>query len=49
MVLYTEQQLEDCYHEYRLMQVRQDMSFVTLNEFRELFEDLMHILYKDLL
>ena len=49
MVLYTEKQLEDCYQEYRRMQIRRDMSFVTLEEFRELVEDIMHILYKDLL
>ena len=47
MILYTEEQLENCYRIYRLHQVRQDMSFVTLEDFRNMFEDIMQEAYKD--
>ena len=45
MVLYTEEQLEDCYRRYRLHQVKKDMSFMTLENFRLMFEDIMAVLY----
>ena len=45
MVLYTEEQLEDCYRRYRLHQVKKDMSFMTLEDFRLMFEDIMAVLY----
>ena len=38
MILYTEKQLEDCYNVYRIMQIKQDMAFVSLDDFRVLFE-----------
>tara|TARA_R100001594_G_C3844295_1_gene216696 strand:- start:298 stop:447 length:150 start_codon:yes stop_codon:yes gene_type:complete len=45
MVLYTEEQLEDCYRRYRLHQVKRDMPFMTLENFRLMFEDIMAVLY----
>ena len=45
MVLYTEKQLEDCYRRYRLHQVKKDMPFMTLEDFRLMFEDIMAVLY----
>ena len=47
MVLYTEKQLEDCYRRYRLHQVRQDMPFMSLEDFRSMFEDMMEVIYTD--
>jgi|TARA_R100000353_G_scaffold4687_1_gene6774 hypothetical protein len=49
MILYTEKQLEDAYHSYRVTQVKQDMAFVTLQDFRIMFEKILEILYKDIL
>ena len=47
MILYTEKQLEDCYRQYCLHQVRQDMPFMKLEDFRNMFEDIMEVAYKD--
>tara|TARA_Y100000590_G_scaffold402804_1_gene488866 strand:+ start:2923 stop:3075 length:153 start_codon:yes stop_codon:yes gene_type:complete len=47
MVLYTEKQLEDCYRRYRLHQVKKDMPFMTLEDFRLMFEDIMEIVYSE--
>ena len=47
MILYTEKQLEDCYRRYRVHQVKHDMSFVILDDFRKMFEDMMAILYEE--
>ena len=47
MILYTEKQLEDCYRQYCLHQVRHDMSFMQLEDFRNMFEDIMEKAYKD--
>jgi hypothetical protein len=47
MILYTEKQLEDCYRIYRLHQVKQDMPFMTLEDFRNMFEDIMEKAYKE--
>jgi hypothetical protein len=41
MVLYTEKQLEIAYNIYRMHQVRQDLSFMELENFRRLYEELM--------
>ena len=49
MILYTEKQLEDAYHSYRVTQVKQDMAFITLKDFRIMFEEILEILYKDIL
>ena len=47
MILYTEKQLEDCYRQYCLHQVRHDMPFMKLEDFRYMFEDIMEVAYKD--
>ena len=47
MILYTEEQLENCYRRYRLHQVKRDMSFMTLEDFRLMFEDMMAEVYKE--
>ena len=47
MILYLEKQLEDCYRIYRLHQVKQDMPFMTLEDFRLMFEDMMAEVYKE--
>ena len=45
MILYTEKQLEDAYKIYRLNQVKKDMSFMKLKDFRVMFEDIMEVVY----
>ena len=40
MLLYTEEQLEKAYAIYRLKQIRLDLGFMTLENFRNLFEQL---------
>jgi hypothetical protein len=45
MLLYSEEQLENCYRIYCLFQGRNDMGFVSLEDFRILFEDLMGTIY----
>ena len=47
MILYTEEQLENCYRQYCLHQVRHDMPFMQLEDFRLMFEDIMQEAYKD--
>jgi hypothetical protein len=47
MILYLETQLENCYRIYRLHQVKQDMSFMSLEDFRNMFEDLMEEVYSE--
>ena len=49
MILYTEEQLENAYRSYRVTQVKQDMAFVTLEDFRIMFEQILEILYRDIL
>ncbi len=45
MILYLEKQLEDAYKIYRLSQVKKDMSFMKLEDFRVMFEDIMEVVY----
>ena len=45
MILYLEKQLEDAYKIYRLNQVKKDMSFMKLEDFRVMFEDIMEVVY----
>ena len=45
MILYLEKQLEDAYRIYRLNQVKKDMSFLKLEDFRVMFEDIMEVVY----
>ena len=40
MLLYTEEQLEKAYQIYRLKQIRLDLGFMKLENFRDLFEQL---------
>ena len=47
MILYLETQLEDCYRIYRLHQVKQDMPFMSLEDFRNMFEELMGKVYEE--
>jgi len=44
---YTEKQLEDCYRHYCLHQVRKDFSFMKLEDFRAMFEDIMVEVYNE--
>ena len=47
MVLYTEKQLEDAYRRYCLHQIKKDFSFMKLEDFRNMFEDMMAVIYED--
>ena len=47
MILYTEKQLEDSYNIYRIMQVKKDMAFVTLDDFRVMFEKMLETVYEE--
>jgi len=40
MLLYTEEQLEASYKIYRLHQIRQDLSCMSLDNFRKFYEEL---------
>tara|TARA_A100000172_G_scaffold39649_1_gene24156 strand:+ start:258 stop:407 length:150 start_codon:yes stop_codon:yes gene_type:complete len=48
MLLYTEKQLEDCYKQYCVFQGKHDMGFVSLEDFRILFENLLITTYEDI-
>ena len=45
MILYTEEQLENAYNVYRTHQIKQDMSFLKLEDFRLMFEEIMEWVY----
>jgi hypothetical protein len=45
VILYLEKQLEDAYRIYQLNQVKKDMSFMKLEDFRVMFEDIMEVVY----
>ena len=45
MILYLEKQLEAAYKIYQLNQVKKDMSFLKLEDFRVMFEDIMEVVY----
>jgi len=47
MILYTEKQLEDAYRIYCLHQIKKDFSFMKLEDFRAMFEDMMLIIYSE--
>ena len=47
MVLYTEKQLEDAYRKYCYHQIKKDFSFMQLEDFRIMFEDMMFIIYTE--
>ena len=44
---YTEEQLNNCYRHYCLHQVRKDFSFMKLEDFRLMFEDIMAEVYSE--
>jgi len=41
MILYTEEQLEIAYTEYRMLHMRKDVPFLKKEDFRKFFEFLM--------
>ena len=45
MLLYTEQQLELAYNTYRMHQVGQGLGFMTLENFRNLYEELIEEMF----
>lgn len=45
MVLYTEKQLNKSYKMYQKHQAKQNMPFMSLDNFRNMFEDLMEAVY----
>lgn len=48
MLLYTEEQLGKAYQIYRLKQIRLDLGFMKLENFRSLFEQLAEeVMYAD--
>ena len=47
MILYTEEQLERAYKIYRVHQIKKELSFMKLEDFRSMFEDLMTIVYSE--
>ena len=47
MILYTEEQLENCYRHYCLHQVRNNFPFMKLEDFRAMFEDIMVEVYNE--
>ena len=47
MILYTEEQLENAYYVYRKHQAKKDMSFLKLEDFRLMFEEIMEWVYDE--
>ena len=47
MILYTEKQLEDAYDIYRRNQIRQDAAFISIENFRTMFEQIMEVVYDE--
>ena len=47
MILYTEEQLEKCYRQYCLHQIKKDFPFMKLEDFRLMFEDIMVEVYSE--
>lgn len=45
MVLYTEKQLNKAYKMYQKHQAKQNIPFMSLDNFRNMFEDLMEAVY----
>ena len=45
MILYLEKQLEDAYDVYRKNQIKCDASFITKEQFRDMFEESMEVVY----
>ena len=47
MILYLEEQLEAAYRKYCMHQSKQDMPFMSLDDFRNMFEEIMAIVYQE--
>ena len=47
MILYLEEQLEAAYRKYCKHQSKQDMPFMSLDDFRNMFEEIMAIVYQE--
>tara|TARA_Y100000114_G_scaffold150893_1_gene166896 strand:- start:1262 stop:1414 length:153 start_codon:yes stop_codon:yes gene_type:complete len=47
VILYTEKQLENSYNAYRRMQIKKDMAFVSLENFRIIFEEILQELFHE--
>ena len=47
MILYTEEQLENCYRQYCLHQIKKDFSLMKQEDFRLMFEDIMAAVYME--
>jgi len=47
MILYTEEQLENAYDVYRRNQIRQDAAFISIENFRIMFEQIMEVVYNE--
>jgi hypothetical protein len=45
MILYLEKQLDESYDVYRKHQIKHDGSFITRDQFRTMFEELMEVVY----
>ncbi len=48
MILYKERQLEEAYKVYQRHQIQQDLSFMSLENFRFLFEELQLTIVEEL-
>tara|TARA_B100000902_G_scaffold395905_1_gene455517 strand:+ start:463 stop:615 length:153 start_codon:yes stop_codon:yes gene_type:complete len=47
MILYLEKQLDDAYDVYRRNQIKHDAPFISKENFRTMFEELMDVVYSD--
>ena len=47
LLLYTEEQLERAYEIYRVYQIKLDLSFMVLENFRKLYEELAKEILKE--
>ena len=47
MILYLEDQLEAAYRKYCMHQIKQDIPFMSLDNFRNMFEEIMAIVYQE--
>ena len=47
MLLYTEEQFEKAYEIYRVYQIKLDLSFMVLENFRKLYEELAEEILKE--
>ena len=47
MILYLEKQLDDAYDIYRRHQIKQDAAFVSKENFRTMFEEIMEVVHSE--